>query len=747
MEKISGFLCLALCSAMISCLFWMPLARGAVGADATAATPLPTWTISGTITPEADGSGTTLTLTQGTTAIATAIADSAGAYAFASVADGIYVVTPSKTGFTFSPASQTVAVNGANVTVPPFTAPGAPPALLFPDLSIIIPTDLISVEQTPTGRVFQYTHDTFNGGPGPLVIQPTYNPASGNYQGTQYIYSLSESGEWSLSEQIPVAGAFVWHEVHGHFHYPFATFGLYKLAPDGSPGDPAVLSAKIGFCINDSFIYDPTLPNAGDIGNLGDCSDPTSLRGLDIGAVDEYDRTDDGQSIPIDDLPDGTYWLRAIVDPDNYLAESDKTNNETDVLLTITGTTVEILKTVVPVLPAPPSIDVTEPPSGATLSNSVQLTASTSETTGVQFLLDGQPLGDVLATAPYNLSWDTTTVPDGTHWLAAQTKGSTGRIGTSAVVAVSVSNLSTAPPSVQVTAPANGSILSATVTVFADVTSSFAVTDVTFYVDGIQLGTPLTSPPFMTTWDTRTATIGTHVVTASATDSAGRIGESAPVTVTVDNTHPPMVIGKDVVVSADGSGTITTTALSTPTAGDLLLAFVAYDGPATTPQTAVVSGAGLTWALLVRANTQAGTSEIWTARASGVLSAAAVSSQPGVGTDYHGSLTVIAFTNAAGTSAVSRMGALTGPPHIYLPGVVAGDWVFAVGNDWDDAIARVPVSGQVLVHQQIDPIVANTYWVQSTVAPSTANALVNIQDSSPRTDQWNYAAVEIVAAR
>jgi hypothetical protein len=208
-----------------------------------------------------------------------------------------------------------------------------------------------------------------------------------------------------------------------------------------------------------------------------------------------------------------------------------------------------------------------------------------------------------------------------------------------------------------------------------------------------------------------------------------------------------MVIGKDVVVSADGSGTITTTAFSTPTAGDLLLAFVAYDGPATTPQTAVVSGAGLTWALLVRANTQAGTSEIWTARASGVLSAAAVSSEPGAGTDYHGSLTVIAFTNAAGTSAVSRMGALTGPPHIYLPGVVAGDWVFAVGNDWDDAIARVPVSGQVLVHQQIDTIVANTYWVQSTVAPSTANALVDIHDSSPTTDQWNYAAVEIVAAR
>ena len=124
-----------------------------------------------------------------------------------------------------------------------------------------------------------------------------------------------------------------------------------------------------------------------------------------------------------------------------------------------------------------------------------------------------------------------------------------------------------------------------------------------------------------------------------------------------------------------------------------------------------------------------------------------VTAQPGVGTTHHGSLTVIAFTNASGPGIVNQTSAPSGAPDIYLRGVSAGNWVFAVGNDWDNAIARTPVSGQVLVHQRVDTTVGDTYWVQSTAAPSTANTLVDIHDSSPTTDQWNYAAVEIVATR
>ena len=176
------------------------------------------------------------------------------------------------------------------------------------------------------------------------------------------------------------------------------------------------------------------------------------------------------------------------------------------------------------------------------------------------------------------------------------------------------------------------------------------------------------------------------------------------------------------------------------------MAFVGYDGPDNTPQTATVTGAGLTWQLAKRSNAQNGTAEIWVGRTTDFLSAATVSSQPG-NSGYHGSLSVLAFTNAAGPGTVSQASAPSGAPDIYLPGVFAGNWVFAVGNDWDDSIARTPVSGQVLVHQRLDASTGDTYWVQSTAAPSAADALVDIHDNAPLTDRWNYAAVEIVATK
>jgi hypothetical protein len=78
------------------------------------------FSISGTISPVAGGSGTTVTLSGA--ANATTTADSSGNYAFSGLANGTYTITPSHTGFTFSPSSATVTINGANVTGANFTA-------------------------------------------------------------------------------------------------------------------------------------------------------------------------------------------------------------------------------------------------------------------------------------------------------------------------------------------------------------------------------------------------------------------------------------------------------------------------------------------------------------------------------------------------------------------------------------------------------------------------------------------------
>jgi hypothetical protein len=708
-----------------------------------AATPIATYTISGTVSPAAGGAGTLLTLSGSPSTTTTA--DSNGLYSFAGLGNNTYTVTPSKTNYTFNPPNRVVVVSGADMPNVDFTAqPQPPPPANFPDLSVMVPTGKISITGTGTSRSLQYTHDTYEGGSGPLVIQPAYNPATGNYQGTQNIYLFS-AGKWTLAQQLPIAGVFIFDSDHGHFHFPFASFGLYTVAAGGGIGTPVALSPKISHCIADSFIYNSALPNAGWPGNLGPCTNPTAAQGIDIGAVDEYDQNDAGQSIAIGSVPDGTYWLKILIDPDNFMFESDKSNNETDVQLTIAGTKVTVLQTVVPVLPPPPSITLTSPGDLAAVSGTVTLNASTA-TGAVQFMVDGEAFGTPVPSAPYTLNWDSTTVPNGSHWLAAQTTDSaSGVTGTSAVSRVTVANGGNKPPQVTVSNPPAGSTVSATIILGATVADANPVTSVQFYVDGSPLGSPLTASPYLMFWDTL-GLDGQHTLTASAVDSLGLSATSDPVTVTVDNSHPANTIGTDATVFTDAQGTMTSPPFSTTTPSDLLIAFIAYDGPSNGTQTATVSGAGLPWTLLVRSNTQRGTSEIWAAKASDFLSNATVIAQPGSG-NYHGSLVVVAFTNAAGPGIVNRAGGPSGAPDVFIPGVTAGNWVFAVGNDWDNAVARTPVSGQVLVHQRVDTATGDTFWVQSTAAPLTATALVDIHDNAPTNDQWNYAAVEVVATR
>ena len=58
-----------------------------------------------------------------------------------------------------------------------------------------------------------------------------------------------------------------------------------------------------------------------------------------------------------------------------------------------------------------PTVAVTAPAAGATVSNTVSVTANASDNTGVvgvQFKLDGANLGIEDSSAPYSVSWDTT---------------------------------------------------------------------------------------------------------------------------------------------------------------------------------------------------------------------------------------------------------------------------------------------------------------------------------------------------
>lgn len=96
-----------------------PLSAYGLGAASGGGSPT-TFSISGTLTPSAGGSGATVVLSGA--ASATTTSNSGGAYSFSGLANGSYAITPSNSGYTFNPTSQAVTVNGANVTGINFTA-------------------------------------------------------------------------------------------------------------------------------------------------------------------------------------------------------------------------------------------------------------------------------------------------------------------------------------------------------------------------------------------------------------------------------------------------------------------------------------------------------------------------------------------------------------------------------------------------------------------------------------------------
>ncbi len=88
------------------------------------------------------------------------------------------------------------------------------------------------------------------------------------------------------------------------------------------------------------------------------------------------------------------------------------------------------------------------------------------------------------------------------------------------------------PPTASITAPANGAMVSGTVTVSANASDDIGVERVEFLLDGALLGSDATAP-YGFAWNSATATNGSHVLTARAVDLAGNTGTSPQVNVTV----------------------------------------------------------------------------------------------------------------------------------------------------------------------------------------------------------------------
>lgn len=183
-----------------------------------------------------------------------------------------------------------------------------------------------------------------------------------------------------------------------------------------------------------------------------------------------------------------------------------------------------------PGLDMPPSVAITSPAGGASVSGTTSIDVVASDDVGVTsvwLLVDGALVANDLS-APYQFSWDTTTLPDGLHALEAMAFDTAGASGSSGHVIVEVANAAlpadVTPPSVAITSPADGSSVSKTAKIGVGATDDQRVDRIEVAVDGAVIGAVSCSAASCAgtvRWNTRRASAGLHTVTATAWDQAG----------------------------------------------------------------------------------------------------------------------------------------------------------------------------------------------------------------------------------
>ncbi|MFK8017771.1 MAG: Ig-like domain-containing protein [Gammaproteobacteria bacterium] len=215
----------------------------------------------------------------------------------------------------------------------------------------------------------------------------------------------------------------------------------------------------------------------------------------------------------------------------------------------------------------PPAVVVAAPL--GVLAGTVTLAANANDASGVasvDFWIDDALLArDTVA--PFEATFDTTTVADGEYAITARALDNAGNEGLSPVVNVTVDN---APPpddqapSVSLADP--GMMIMGSITLTAAASDNVGVTLVRFFVDDQLIGTDNVAP-YSLEWDSSGVTDGAHALRAQAEDAAGNVGDSTTIDVIVDNALPPDTTAPTVAVTPP-AGPLTGTAVLSVTAMD-----------------------------------------------------------------------------------------------------------------------------------------------------------------------------------
>ncbi|CAD5969073.1 MULTISPECIES: lysyl oxidase family protein [Streptomyces] len=182
-------------------------------------------------------------------------------------------------------------------------------------------------EDVPGKDYLAFSANVWNAGPAKLVVDGFRSPGKELMDAYQYFYDAK-------GKQVGYTptGTMEWDPRPGHEHWHFTDFASYRLLK--ADKKETVRSGKEAFCLANTDAVDYTVKNANwhpsntDLSTACGQENSISVREvLDVGSGDTYTQDLPGQSFDITNLPNGTYYIQVLANPENRLKETNHKNN------------------------------------------------------------------------------------------------------------------------------------------------------------------------------------------------------------------------------------------------------------------------------------------------------------------------------------------------------------------------------------------------------------------------------------
>lgn len=228
------------------------------------------------------------------------------------------------TGSAAAPPSDSTAIaTGAPVRPVP---PGAVPDSQRPDLRALPAWDL-SLEQAAGRAYLTFSATLWNAGPAPMVVTGLRPPGSEEMDAYQY-FQDARGNRTGYAR----TGSMEWDPRPGHEHWHFSDFAGYWLLD--ATRDRIVRSQKESFCLANTDAVDTLVPHTADDPANTDlhssCGGQTAAsitEALAVGWGDTYVQSLPGQSFDVTDLPNGSYYVQIVANPDGHIVETSRADN------------------------------------------------------------------------------------------------------------------------------------------------------------------------------------------------------------------------------------------------------------------------------------------------------------------------------------------------------------------------------------------------------------------------------------